>query len=444
MFAAPHAAPQRRPVQRYEPRGGAKALLAAKDPDILAVGPAGTGKTLAACYKAHFTLLRYDGARGLMCRQVLEDLKSGALTTYINGVHPERAGVKEFGGNRFYPAEFRYPNGSVMLVVGLDKPGKVMSAEFDFIYPNEATELTAEDTWQKLKSRLRNGATPYQQIFGDANPSYPQHWLNQRCNAGLTRRIVSTHKDNPAYWDADRNDWTPLGKQYVVDTLGSLTGVERARLLDGVWVAAEGLVYPMFTDDMIRPTWHPIEGSESMRLIAKAIPDGPVDVTGWSTYLGVDVGSRNPTVILTGHVAGDERVHISQEIYRRNLSSTDILDAITTEADRSDPEVIFIDPSAKGVITDLERLGYPVLPAANDVLEGIRQTKSVLNRGFTIDPSCTETIGEFGAYAYPSKKQVDNDKPVKDHDHAMDALRYLCMGALEPVIDLAEFYRSLR
>lgn len=421
MYTVPHAAPPARPVQRYEPRGGAKQLLTAKDPDILAVGPAGTGKTLAACYKAHFTLLRYPGARGLMCRQVLEDLKSGALTTYINGVHPERAGVKEFGGNRFYPAEFRYPNGSVMLVVGLDKPGKVMSAEFDFIYPNEATELAADDTWQKLKSRLRNGATPYQQIFGDANPSYPQHWLNKRCNEGLTRRIASTHKDNPAYWDEAKNDWTPLGQQYVVSTLGSLTGVERARLLDGVWVAAEGLVYPMFTDTMI----------------------GTVDTEGWSTYLGVDVGSRNPTVILTGHVSGDERVHISREIHQRNLSSTDILDAITTEADRSDPEVIYIDPSAKGVITDLERLAYPVLPATNDVLEGIRQTKSVLNRGFSIDPSCTETIGEFGAYAYPSKTHVDNDKPTKDHDHAMDALRYLCMGALEPVIDLAEFYRSL-
>lgn len=414
--------PAPRPVQRYEPRGGARALLLADDPDILIVGPAGTGKTLAACYKVHLALLKYPNSRALMCRKVLEDLKSGMLTTYINGVQPHLAGVREFGGNRFYPAEFRYPNGSVMLVVGLDKPGKVMSAEFDMILVNEATELDDDESWQKLKSRLRNGRMPVQQIIGDANPSFPNHWLNLRCNNGRTRRILSRHTDNPAYWDARRNDWTPLGRQYVIDTLGDLTGVERERLLEGKWVLAEGLVYPMFATGMT----HPLD-----------------DLDGWRTVMGCDIGSTNPTAILTGHVAGDERIHISREVYRRNLSSDDILALITEEADRCDPEAIYIDPSAKGVIKSLEDRGYRAVAANNDVLEGIRQVKSVLKRGFTIDPGCVETIKEFGAYAYPKKSPVPTDKPEKKNDHAMDALRYLCMGALEPVINLADYYRSM-
>lgn len=415
MLAAAAPSTQTRPRLCYEPRGGARELLLASDPDILIVGPAGTGKTLAACYKVHLSLLKYPNSRALMCRKVLEDLKSGMLTTYINGVQPHMAGVKEFGGNRFYPAEFRYPNGSVMLVVGLDKPGKVMSAEFDMILVNEGTEIESDEAWQKLKSRLRNGKMPFQQIIADANPSYPQHWLNQRCNDGRTRRIISVHKDNPAYWDAKRNDWTPLGKQYVLTTLGDLTGVERDRLLEGKWVLAEGLVYPTFDTAMIRAE----------------------DVHGWRTVMGCDIGSTNPTAILTGHVAGDERLHISHEVYRRDLSSDDIIDLITTEADRCKPEAIYIDPSAKGVIKSLTDKGYKARTAKNDVLEGVRQVKSVLKRGFSIDSSCTETIREFGEYAYPKKSTLPTDKPEKDHDHAMDALRYLSMGALERVASVA-------
>ena len=441
MVAAP-ATPQAptRPVQRYEPRGGARELMLANEPEVLIVGAAGTGKTLAACYKLHLDLLRYPGSRVLMARKVLEDLKSGALSTLINTVQPKRAGVKEFGGNRFYPAEFRYPNGSVLLVVGLDKPGKVMSSEFDKIYVNEATEIDLTDL-QLLKSRLRNGKMPVQQLIMDCNPASPRHWLNLRCNAGLTRRILSTHQDNPAYWDYRRNDWTPLGRQYVMENLGSLTGVEYERLFEGKWVAAEGLVYPEFKPEMIRPTY---DGSEidAFDNDGNWLPDPKprekdaieVDVRGWRRIMAADIGSRNPTAIGRLHIAGDERVHVSRCLYRRNMTSTDILDAIRDEADEFDPEAIYIDPSAKGIIDDLVREGYPVEAANNDVIDGIRQVRAVLARGFTIDPSCIEMIDEFGQYAYPAKPRIETDKPEKKHDHAMDMLRYGAMGATEPVL----------
>lgn len=417
------AAPRERPVQRYEPRGGARELLLASDQDILIVGPAGTGKTLAACYKAHFALLKYPGSRVLMCRRVLEDLKTGMLTTYINGVKPTQIGVHPFGGNRFYQGEFRYPNGSVLLAVGLDKPGKVMSSEFDMILFNEATEAEEDEAWQKLKSRLRHGVMPNQQIIGDANPTHPDHWLNQRCNDGRTRRILSFHKDNPAYWDYRNGDWTPLGRQYVVETLGDLTGAERARLLEGKWVKAEGLVYPMFVQEMIHAQ----------------------DTEHWRRVMGVDIGSTNPTAILTAHVAGDERLHVSREFYATDLSSDDILEAICAQADECDPYAIYIDPSAKGVILALQARGYPAVAANNELGEGIRQVKAVLKpERFSIDPSCTNTIREFGLYSWPKRPtSTAQDKPEKKNDHSMDGLRYLCMGALEPSVDLAAYYGSM-
>lgn len=397
-------------VAEYNPVGGCLDFYGATDPEVLAVGPAGTGKTLAACWKLHDVARGVPGVRLLMARKVLEDLKTGALATYTNHVKPELDGVVTFGGNRFYPGEFRYPNGSVIHVVGMDKPGKVMSAEYDIIYVNEATEIS-ENIWQALKSRLRNGVLGYQQLMADCNPSGPRHWLNVRCNSGATRRITTTHKDNPAYWDAARQEWTAMGRMYVQNTLGSLTGIERKRLFEGVWAAAEGLVYPEFVPDMIRE----------------------MDVTGWRTILAVDVGTRNPTAILTMHQRGDgAHVHVSRELYRRNMSSRQIIEAIEAEADRCDPDAIYIDPSAKAYITDLQTDGYPVEAAENDVLTGIQRVRSVLTEGFSIDPECTSTIDEFGMYGYPDNPRVETDKPVKDNDHAMDAIRYGCAALAEP------------
>jgi len=406
-------------MQRYWPVGGARELIMARDPEVLIAGPGGTGKTLASCYKLHFAALKYPGVRLLMARKVLEDLKTGALSTFINIVQPQLAGVRQFGGNRFYPAEFRYPNGSVMMVVGMDKPGKVMSAEFDMAYVNEATELNETD-WEALSTRLRNGKMPYQMLFGDCNPSGARHWLNLRCNDGRTRRIVSVHKDNPAYWDPIREEWTPIGQRYVNENLKNLTGAMRKRMYDGIWASAEGMVYDGFTDEHIRSQ----------------------DVDGWRTILAVDVGSRNPTAILTIHIAGDERVHVSREVYRRNMTASEIVAAVETEADLSKPDTIFLDPSAKGYIDDLIRDGYPAEKAENDVLVGIQRVQAVIAHGFSVDPACVNLIEEFGMYAYPDNPKVETDKPVKDHDHALDALRYGIVGITAPMIDLAAYYRS--
>jgi len=404
---------------RYNPYGSHRALILAKEPEVLAAGPAGTGKTRTICEKIHLAAMNYPGARILMTRSSLESLKPAALNTFVNGVMPSLDGVETFGGNKFTPAEFRYDNGSVINVNGLEKAEKVKSAEYDLIYVNEATEIP-ESTWEMLKSRLRNGVMPYQQIIGDANPSGPRHWLKQRCDRGQTRMITSTHKDNPAYWDARANDWTPAGRQYVMENLASLTGLQRKRLFEGVWAAAEGLVYPEFTPETHVRT---------------------MDVNHWNTVLAVDVGTRNPTAILTMHVRGDGgHVHVSREVYRRNMTSSDIVGAIEAEADRCNADAIYIDPSAKAYITDLHRDGYPAVPAVNDILTGIQGVRDVIASGFTIDPACANTIDEFGMYAYPENPKVETDKPNKEHDHAMDALRYGIVAVTESTVDLAAYY----
>lgn len=394
----------------YRPRGGHWQLFQSRDQVVVLEGPAGTGKTYACLWYVHAMALQHPGMRALIARKTLNSLTGSALVTFQRQILGSGSyGVEPYGGSKFSPGAYRYSqNGAEIVPGGMDKASKVMSAEYDLIYIPEATELSETDA-QALMTRLRNGKMPFQQLVMDCNPAGPQHWINQWCNTGRATRITTTHKDNPMLWNREAGAWTePVGVQYM-QKLWALTGTMRKRLLDGVWAAAEGIVYPEFVY------------AEHVKTM---------DTDGWRTVLGVDVGARNPTAILTAHVAGDERIHISREVYRGGMTSTDILATIRAEADRARPDAIYIDPSAKMLIDDLMRERYPVKKANNDVVGGIQRVRTALTSGLTIDPSCTATIDEFGMYAYPEQARIETDNPVKEHDHAMDALRYLVSGVL--------------
>lgn len=404
----------------YTPVGAVLDALYSSDREVLIEGPAGTGKTVGMMWHGHLLALKYPGIRILLIRKVGQDLSTGALDTYHKSVKPELIGVRTYGGSPFLPAQYKYPNGSVIVPAGLDKSDKVMSSEWDLILVNEVTLGINLSDWEDLTTRLRNGVMPFQQIMGDCNPSHAKHWANERCQSGQTRRIRTTHKDNPRYWNSDIGQYTDEGVLYIEKTLSALTGVRRKRLFEGAWASSEGLVYEF--------------DSETME-----VRNEDIDLAGWRRIIASDIGGTNPTAILRMHISGDHRVHVSKCMYRRQMDAEQIVSAIEDDIDEFGPDTTFIDPSAKMIIDTLIRHGYAIDRADNAIEEGIRQVQSVLRRGFTIDPSCIKMIQEFGEYTYPQGK-TETDKPVKANDHSMDALRYGIVGSIEPVFDLKEWY----
>jgi len=226
-------------VVRYEPRGAARDLFTRKDDEVLLTGPAGTGKSLACLHKLHLCASKYDGMRGLVVRKTLSSLTGTGLVTYRQRVLHLLDGVSFFGGNKEKPAAYQYPNGSEIVVGGMDKASKIMSTDYDMIYVQEATELS-EDDWESLTTRLRYGVMSYQQLIADCNPDKPTHWLKQRCEIGKALELPSRHEDNPRLHDGC--DWTPEGYRYL-RVLDNLTGARKERLRYGRWASAEGLVY---------------------------------------------------------------------------------------------------------------------------------------------------------------------------------------------------------
>jgi phage terminase large subunit len=373
----------------YRPYGGAREIFYAQDAEILFDGPAGTGKTRAICEKSHYLAQRVSNIRILWLRKTRVSMTESVLVTFEQHVLP--TGHKFTRGiHRRQRAAYSYPNGSEIVLGGLDNVDRIMSTEYDMVCVFEATEITQDD-WEKLSSRLRNYKLPFQQQIADCNPAHPQHWLIVRANDGRMRRVLSRHEDNPTI------------RQEYLDKLNNLSGHRRARLYLGLWQAAEGLVYPEMDSCFCDPIDPPIGGF----------------------YGGMDFGYNDPFVALAATIyqGEDKRQHIY--IYYERYLSKHLMDA-HAGAVPTEP-IYYADPSRPDSIQEMRRAGIRCVPAMNDILIGINAVNARIDSGtLHISNDCRALIAESQAYHYPEDKATE--KPIDEFNHAMDALRYLVMG----------------
>ncbi|MEV0382871.1 phage terminase large subunit [Nonomuraea sp. NPDC050643] len=437
----------------YRPRGAAAEVFASRAPEVLLSGPAGTGKSRAALEKLHAMMLATPGARGLIVRKTLVSLGSTGLVTWREKVAAESiaAGhVVWYGGSQQEAAAYRYSNGSTVVVGGLDKPQKVMSSEYDFIFVQEAIELTIDD-WEALTTRLRNGRISFQQLIADCNPWTPSHWLKQRADRGDTLMLHSRHEDNPTLFRED-GTLTEGGEAYI-GKLEKLTGVRYHRLRHGRWVAAEGLIYEEFD-----PAVHVVERFD--------IPES------WTRWWTVDFGFTNPFVLQCWAEDPDGRLYLYREIYKTRTLVEDhakhILRLVreceeccksrATDHDCHECKacrLVWAEPRPRAIICDhdaedratLERhLGMSTIAARKGVSDGIQATQARFRpagdgrpRIFFLrdalverDPELEDakkpcsTAEEITGYVWDtSPGKPPKETPVKQDDHGMDAARYM-------------------
>lgn len=419
----------------YRPLGGALELHQYEGDEVLMSGPAGTGKSRAALERLHDLMSHYPGARALIVRKTLASLGSTALTTWRRFVvNAEMAnGTLDFyGGSPQEPPQYRYANGSTVVIGGMDKSTKIMSSEYDVIFVQEAIELTVDD-WESLTTRLRNGVIPFQQLIGDTNPAAETHWLYQRCEKGVCKLIESRHEDNPILVNPD-GSYTDAGKSYI-GRLDALTGVLHMRLRLGLWVAAEGIVY-----DGWNPKIHLVDSFEI-----------PFD---WPRLWAVDFGYTNPFVLQWWAIDPDDQMIMYREIYRSQRLVEDharVALAQVTDArgqwTEPKPRSIVCDHDAEDRATLTKHLGLATGAAEKSVSPGIQAVQARLRPrgkggpGLVImrDALCeppdemlveakkpTHTAAEVASYVWePSKEgKEEKEQPLKVDDHGMDTLRY--------------------
>jgi PBSX family phage terminase large subunit len=427
MATAPAQPAKAKPA--YKTYGAMVDIWKCTDAEVLVPGPAGTGKTRGILEKVHLYLIKHPGARGLIVRKTRASMTESVLVTFEAHVVRSDA-CHTTNQQRRTRTAYDYTNGSSLVVGGLDNPDRLMSTEYDIIAVFEATELT-EDDWEKLTTRLRNGKGPYQQIIGDCNPSAPSHWLKRRADRGQVTTFPSTHKDNPMLWDGSK--WTKRGEAYLA-TLGSLTGHRRARLLDGKWAAAEGLVYPEFD-------------ASTHVITTRVISDS------WRRIVSIDFGYVHPFVAQWWAIDEDGRMYLYRELYRSQrivadhakqileLSKGERIDAFISDHDAEDRATL----AAAGIQTvkaDKDhRTGRDAVHARLRVQDDGRPRLFIM-ADCTVETDAvlygkkrpTSTLAEFDSYIYPPGKdgKADKEEPVKECDDGMDAMRYAVMHLDSP------------
>jgi phage terminase large subunit len=428
-------AAERAAKKPFRPYGAALTAWKSRRREILLCGPGDTGKSRAILEKLHYCADKYPRLRGLIVRKTRSSLSQSAMVTFEQKVLPEG-----WLGNliRFNTTDqqYEYPNGSIIAVGGMDNAEKVLSSEWDFIYPQEATELTEND-WEILTMRLRNGVMPYQQILGDCNPSYPTHWLKSRCDRGVTLLLTSRHEDNPSITEAR------------LDVLRSLTGVRRLRLYLGQWVAAEGMVYESWDRAVHLVSLQQLMDWQILYPNEMLNPKGVRRVIA-----GVDWGWTNPGVIQVWAIDADGRIYQIHEVYQTQRDDDWWVEQARTLKAKYKIEVFVCDPSEPAYIAKFNAAHLNAVEAINDIKPGIAAMQSRLKiagdgrprlyiyehalkerdetRVTLRQPFCTE--GEINEYVWPKEKdgQPVKEVPVKTNDHAMDCARYTCMWLNDP------------
>lgn len=261
----------------------------------------------------------------------------------------------------------------------------------------------------------------------------PESFVNQalaRCSVDGARLWFSCNPDNPNHWfykdwikrHRERNalylhfamtDNPSLSEKTLERYKSMYSGVFYQRYILGEWVAAEGLVYPMF---------------DEKRHVTKELPETEGDY-----YVSSDFGIQNATVfLLWRREKGSDRWVCLNEYYysgreeKRQKTVGELAEGLSDMLGDIVPKRIIVDPSAAALIAELRKREYHTQNANNDVLNGISDICTMLKKDrLLFSFKCENTIKEFELYMWDDKAaQRGEDAPVKENDHAMDAIRY--------------------
>ena len=190
------------------------------------------------------------------------------------------------------------------------------------------------------------------------------------------------------------------------------------RFILGEWTLAEGLIYKHFSEEK-----NLYDKPLSDEIRRRSIP-----------YVAIDYGSANPTAFLYILYDPQDRViYVDREYYydgRHEVVQKTDADYAQDLLAFSQPEqtvAVIIDPSALSFRIAARRLGYRVKEADNEVLNGIRDVSTLMSVGkLKVNAACQNLLKEIRTYAWDEKaaQQLGIDKPIKQNDHAVDALRY--------------------
>ncbi len=259
-----------------------------------------------------------------------------------------------------------------------------------------------------VEQALARCSLPHSTFWFNCNPENPMHWFYEEW-------IKKADEKNCLYLHFLMKDNPSLSKKVVRRYESLYSGAFYERFVLGRWVAVDGLVYPDAANGKYRekPPCHSFE----------------------KCYISCDYGTVNPTSMGIWGLHENIWYRFDEYYYssrKEGCQKTD--EEYYGELERLSSELkieaVIVDPSAASFIECIRRHGkFNVIPAKNDVTDGIRKVQSAFRDGkIKISPDCKAAIREFSLYRWD--ESAKKDTPKKENDHAMDEIRYFVATVL--------------
>lgn len=268
-------------------------------------------------------------------------------------------------------------------------------------------------------------------MFFDEVALMPESFVNQatgRCSVTGSKFWFNCNPDSSMHWF--KVNWIDKCKEkniiylhFMMDDNLSLAeenkkryytmydGVFFKRYVLGLWCVAEGLVYPMFSEERHVKKEH---------------------MTGALTYIvSVDYGTVNPFsaglwAFDGWHSQREAEIYYDSRKKKKRVDDEEYYKMLKKLIGNRRVECIIVDPSAASFIEVIKKYNeYSVMGANNDVLDGIRVATTMLNKDMiSVHEDCQDNIKEYGLYVWDEEK--GDDVVIKENDHSMDDTRYYC------------------
>lgn len=378
-------------------------LANTKDRVNLLVGGAGSSKSYSIAQHLIRKFYEESNIRVLVTRKTTPSLRISAYKLILDL-------LKEYGWHyELNKSELTIKQGNnEILFKGLDDPEKIKSAEFNYIWAEEATDLTLDD-YRQLNLRLRRKTSGINQIYLSCNPISALHWIKTEL---VDKRAValnhSTYKNNPFLDDEYKKE--------IIDLINQDENYYKIYAL-GQWGVLKNIIYDRWT------------------ALAKP-PEHYKDIS-----YGIDWGYESPCALVKVYWLDGQKVVWEELIYEKGLTTPEFIGRAkkVIPPDERTRE-IYAGTDEPGSIQEFYNEGFNIHKAVTDVRDGINFCKSHL-----VGLIGSNLIKE--AQGYKRKEDKDGnvlEDPVKFMDHGMDAGRYGSYSKVKGQFEAVDLNLSLR
>ncbi len=323
-------------------------------------------------------------------RKTLPALKKSVLRDFISILD----GMGIYDESKHNKSDSTYQlNNALVEFFSIDTAAKYRGSKRDYLFLNEANELTFEDIFQLQVRTTR-------QVFADYNPSDNQSWIYD---------LVDQRPDEVDFIKSTYLDNTFL-EQSIIDE------IEKLRETDEDYWRIYGLGERGSLRDLVY-TFQEVD----------QIPTDRANLIGF----GLDFGySQDPTAVVAVWKENDN-LYLEEVIYEKGLTNDNIA-KLLKESGVDRLHDIIADSAEPKSIDELRKYGLSVKPAFKGP-DSIRNGIDILKRHkLFVTKSSHNLIVELNRYKW-KKDSGGNmlNQPVEVWNHALDAVRYIALNLLK-------------